>query len=313
MSESTSDPWLEFTFDGQAGEAIDARAVGRLLLDVISAARQIAADLLRTGEPKGAMSTQERALAGFTIRTIGPGSKLRIELAPPVTDVAQQVSLGEKVSFLPSAELVIRQLEADLIGTPNGASPHRPKRRGSIKVLRRSLSRIGSGYSMGGTYSGDYRRIPIQLSDSKKDSSFERTERRVYFGRATMADSDPDHRRLRATLYDGRRFMLEVSDELPTSLADIFDRDLEFQVVDTIDSGFVVKSTVDGVRPLEPAEIGIDFPARDWRRLAAEQGIDLADRPDYAKLMRSLFDSNAEVEAFKHHIVASREGSKGDE
>lgn len=313
MTDTTSEPWLEFVFDGPAQSTVDARAVGQLLVDVTLAARQIAADLLRTGEPKGPMSADERALAAFTLKSIGPGSILRIELARPATEVSRQVTLGGGPAPLPTADDVIRLLESDLLGLEEGQALHRPNRRGSITSLKRSLVRISPDVSISGTYSGNFKRVPIYRKKSETKRATESSERRVYFGRATMADSDPDRRRLRATLYDGRRLLLDVAEEFATPLADVFDQDVEFRVVDTIDAGVVIRSTVDAVRPLEPAEIGIDFPARDWRRLAKEQGIDLVDPPDYVQLLQGLFDSEREVEAFKHHIVASRGGYEPDD
>ena len=313
MSESTPDPWLEFTFDGPDGAAIDARAAGQLLLDLTAAARQIAADLLRLSEPKGPMSADERALAAFTLKTIGPGSIARVELAPPTTQFARAISFGEEVTDLPSADHVLHQLEKDLVGQWDDAIHYRPKRRNSMRILKRSLGRIGPYCSMGGTYSGSFKRIPVHQTKSRDDAAVENTERRVYYGKAMMADADPDRRRVRAALYDGRRYLLDVADEFATPLADILERDVEFRVVDTLDAGVVVRSTLNAVRPLEAAEIGIDFPAKDWRRLAIEQSIDLSDPPDYAQLLRRMFDSDTEVESFKQHIVSSRGGYEFDE
>ena len=313
MSESTPDPWLEFTFNGPDGSPIDARAVGQMLLDLIAAARQIAVDVLHLPEPNGPMSAEERALAALTLKAIGPGSIARVELAPPATEPARQAVLGEEVVPIPTANQVIHQLELDLLESANGAMPHRPKRRESIVALKKSLTRIAPAVSIAGTYTGEFRRLPVYRRETKEKTPVEVTERRVYFGRATMADSDPSRRRLRATLYDGKRFLLDVADDFATPLSDIFDRDVEFRVIDTIDAGVVVKSTVDAVRPLELAEVGIDFPARDWRRLAKEQGVDLVEPPDYVQLLQELFDSESEIEAFKHHIVASRGGYEPDD
>ena len=77
-------------------------------------------------------------------------------------------------------------------------------------------------------------------------------------------------------------------------------------MLDQTSGGDLIKSEVDAVRLLEPAAIGIDFPARDWRHLADEQRVDLDSPPNYVELLRSLFDSEEEVLAFQTHLQESR-------
>ena len=313
MADSQRDSWFEITFEGRAGTPVDVRAVGRMLVDLTAVARQIAADLLGLGDPHGPMTSQEQALAGLTLKRIGPGSVLRVEIAPPPLDSALRVSFDDSFEELPTADLVIRQLELDLTDIGNDSTAYRPSRRNALRELNHSIRRIGPSASIGRQDLGGFKTTPILLAAPFQEDEESIHERRVYFGRATMADSEPQRRRLRANLYNGQRFLLEVPDEFPTPLHSVFERDVEFRVLDEISGGVVVRSVVDAVRLLEPAEIGIDFPPKDWRRLADEQGINLSSPPDYPSMLRRLFDSEEDVEAFQRHMADSRGGSDFDE
>ncbi len=313
MADSRRDPWLEISFPGEPSTPVDVRAVGRMLVDLTAAARQVAADILGLGDPHGPMTSQERALAGLTLTRIGPGSRLKIEIAPPPPESALSVSFDDSFEELPTADLVIRQLESDLTNRGNGTAAYRPARREAVRELNLSMRRIGPSAFMGRRDQGLFKITPIPLEASFARDEESIQERKVYFGRATMADSEPHRRRLRANLYNGQRFVLEVPDEFPTPLHSIFERDVEFRVLDEISGGVVVRSVVDAVRLLEPAEIGIDFPPKDWRRLADEQGINLSSPPDYPSMLRRLFDSEEDVEAFQRHMADSRGGSDFDE
>ncbi len=308
MSDSAAQPWLELTLEGESGAPVDARDVGDLLVKFSTAARQVAADMLGSGDPKGRRSQQEHALTGFTLKTIGPGSALKIELEPPV--VGLSVRLFDNFAEPPTPALVVRDLVADLTGERNSDRHPRQARRNAIDQLSNCFAKIAPHVSLQGRcWEGEAVTIrPRRIASDRAQNAI--TVRRVYFGRATMADADPNHRQLRASLYNGTHCMLDVPDNFPSSLSEIFDKHLEFRVLEQVSDGSVLRSDVEAVRLLDPAEIGFDLPSKDWSQLASEQGIDLSDPPDYPALLNALFESEADIQAFREHLYEFRGGDE---
>jgi len=304
MARQTSQPWVIFIFHGADGESVGARAVGQFLLDLTAAARHIAADLLGQPGPQGPLSLQERSLVEYTLVYSGPGSTLKIEIAPPRPEYALQTSLaiyGQRSSQL-TPDVVMRELRDDLASGGNGRSATRRSR--AIDELRASMRRIAPQAGID-CADGSRRRvvtIPLQLS-LPADHEAVPVRRRVLFGRAMMADAQPDQRRLRVTMYDGSSLLLEVPNDLAVSLRDAFDRDVEVRIRTVVATGH---STVESLRLLEPAEIGVDVPDKDWQTLMQEQGLDPSNPPDYPSMLKSLFDTNDDAVAFANYLRDAR-------
>ncbi len=308
MTDRNREPWVEFLFEGPPGAAVEARAVGQLLVDLSAAARQVAADILGSGEPRGPLSKQEAALIGFTLKRIGPGSVLSVELAPPAVPLAVQLEWDSPSEEQLSADQVIRELREDLAAAEVRSSAQRRGRRESLRALRSSLRSIAPSAAMRGTglsdsAAGAVTAIPLEPHD-QEDSGIEQ-QRRVLFGHLTMADVYPQRQRVRLTQANGARHTLDVINDLALPLRECFDRHVELRVLDTVDGGEILKSEVESVRLLEPGEIGPDFPAKSWHQLAKEQGIDLDNPPDYVAMLRKIFDTEEIVQEFNDFVGRS--------
>ena len=307
MDDSTSgQPWLVFRVAGDTGTGVDARALARLLTDIVGAARIIARERLSLDARSGPMSSDERALAGFRVTSVTPGSVNIAFAAPP--EQQSVMALDEERTPAAIARALMEEFESASRKQPPSIQGH--SRRQAVENVVRSAARIGTSAEIEHQPAhGKTMRVHLALSSDPTvyDAVPELPDlrERVMFGQVFMADVEDGRQRIRLKLADASDVTMRLQDHLSGAMSNVLGQLAELRVSETLVGGTPERVVV-GVRLLTADERGIDLPPKSIDDLAREQGLLWREHPDYVSILSGLWESEEEAEAFREDIQSGR-------
>ena len=307
VDEGTSgQPWLVFRVAGDTGAGVDARALARLLTDIVGAARIIARERLSLDARSGPMTSDERALAGFRVTSVTPGS-VNIAFAAP-SEQQSVMALDEERTPAAIARALMEEFETASRAQPPD-SEGRSRRRAVERVVR-SAARIGTSAEIEHR-PADGTTMRVDFSLSSETVAYEavpelpNSRERVMFGQVFMADVEDGRQRVRVKLADASDVTIRLQEHLAGSMSGVLGRLAELRVGETL-IGETVERMVVGVRPLTAEERGVELPPKSIDDLAREQGLLWREHPDYVSILSGLWESEEEAEAFREYIQSGR-------
>ena len=304
---ASGQPWLAFRIAGDTGAGVDARALAKLLTDIMNAARIIAREKLSLDTRRGPMSSQERALAGFRVTSVAPGSVNIAFAAPPAQQAV--MSLDEEVTPGAVARELIGDLESFLQNQSLGSRGYR--RRQAVESVIRSAARIGRSAEIVHYAPGDepmrvHLALPFNAVVYQEVMESRDIRERVMFGQVFMADVEDGRQRVRVKLANESDITMRLQEDLANDMSSVLGQLAELHVSEVVVGGTVVERVVGDVRLLATDERGIEVPSKSIDELAREQGLLWRSRPDYVSILSGLWESEEEAEEFRDDIQSRR-------
>lgn len=307
--------WFEFTVYDTGGDGVEIPKLARLLEDISAAFYAIARAKIGAAGPRpGRRSVAEATIAGARVLRVLPGSA-RIEFAPPENANQAQLPLLDE----PTADDVAYEFYDEIRNIEAGRQTAGER----WDIRRRLRTVIEDAAEIGARAEIKYRplvRRPNFPQDALLITSFRTkelppeephrrsTRRRRVSGHAYMVDVEPGRQRLRLKLSDGRDLTLDVDEVLAARIPSALDHVVEVDVHEEFEGEVATSRVARNIDILPSSGPGSDKPPKSVEELEREQNLP-AERPDYALIASSIWESADDLIEFDEYIRQIRQAS----
>ena len=302
-------PWLAVRITQTPEEGVDARVLSRLLVEFADS--MILAARWRLGDRKprrGPPTVAERRLAALRVATVSPGSLDIAYMEPPgLAELAPGLPGMEPDWVTPDDIASVALDEFDAVGRADPIEPGKEQLRRSTLRFLNSVGKVGGTCELSHrAASGSVRRarIAVDKIEAEPTASVERPVR--LFGHAYMVDVEPGRLRVRVRTPSESEFTMDVAPEARDALAEVLDRPVRIDAVETLVKGFVTARRVERLEPVQSAESGPERPPRTLLELAASQGLLSGPVPDYVGLASDTWETPDDLAAVSSYLAEVR-------
>jgi len=304
----TADAWFEFKIEGASlDDGVDAAALSNTIRDLVSALRVNASVRLNLPERRGPANAAERALSAVRITGLR-SSSIVIECAPPKPIQHQPSLLKHEVD----PTIVATDLVADLaLASERGIDAVSSQRR------RQALARLLQSSGKLGTRARATIRAegvePVEAAIDlehviERELATVSNEIRLVtlIGHIYMVDVESGRVRMRIKLPDETDVTVSAQEELADRMPTFVGQLASVQISEVWAGDTLLERTAVDAEVIETSVHRPLRPKRSLLDLAREQGLLLADIPDYGTLADELWPTETEVEKFISHVADLR-------